>query len=274
MTLTQYPDALSVRVACRRGAHKSHTAGLAPRHLQANLLIIPKAYATDFRRLCQRNPVACPLLAESPAPGNVGFAKHIAKDIDIRFDAPAYNIYENGKLVKADVPSIEDYWTEDSVAFLIGCSFSFEGALSDAGLVPRHVELDRNVPMYRTTLALMPSGVFEGNIVVSMRPCLPEDIPYVREITSAFDKTHGCPIAWGHDAPARLGIADINRPDFGDPPVLRPGEVPVFWGCGVTPQLSVMSSPALTGVAISHSPGKMVLLDYTVDSLRNGGQGL
>jgi uncharacterized protein YcsI (UPF0317 family) len=193
-------------------------------------------------------------------------------DIDIRRDAPRFNVYSDAKLIKRDCLDIVSEWTDDHVAFLIGCSFSFESALTDARLPPRHTLLDRNVPMYRTSLPLCPSGVFTGStFVVSMRPYLASEIEKVRDITRAFSSTHGEPVAWGWDAVKRLGIEDLDAPEWGDAPLSRDGrplgelagsseDVPVFWGCGVTPQEAVMRA-GLEGVVMAHSPGHMVLLD-------------
>ena len=65
----------------------------------------------------------------------------------------------------------------------------------------------------------------------------------------------------------QLGIMDINNPEFGDAPIIREGEVPVFWGCGVTPQLSVMESPNVKGLVLGHAPGKMICLDLTIKDI-------
>ncbi|KAL7424086.1 hypothetical protein Q5752_001671 [Cryptotrichosporon argae] len=254
----KYPTALSLRLAARVALFRGPTAGHAPRHVQANLLIVPARYAPDFRGLCARNPVACPLVAES-APGDPGLGP-LATDADVRTDAPGYNVYRDGRLIQADVPDCKAFWADDSVAFLIGCSFTFEHALAAAGLVPRHVKLGLNVPMYKTRLPLMPSGVFSGNVVVSMRPYAAADVPRVRQLTRPFIAYHGEPIAWGPTAPAALGIADLLCPDYGDAPVLRAGDVPVFWGCGVTPQAAALAA-GLEGVWVGHAPGKMLVLD-------------
>ncbi|KAI0393881.1 DUF1445-domain-containing protein [Xylariaceae sp. FL0594] len=258
-----------------------NTSGLAPSYLQANLIILPSKYAADFRLLCLRNPVPCPLIAESSEKGRWDAVRsHVPgleaaamlTDVDIRHDAPKYNVYKDSKLVKAGVPNIEEDWTDDHVAFLIGCSFSFESSLAEAGLTPLHTSLGRNVPMYRTAIPLCPAGVFTGSTyVVSMRPYKISDIPRVRGITRAFSATHGEPVAWGWDAVKALGIEDIDMPQWGDAPVTKEGEplgklagseelIPVFWGCGVTPQEAVMKAN-LEGVIMAHSPGHMLLLD-------------
>lgn len=137
----------------------------------------------------------------------------------------------------------------------------------EAGLVPRHIENNVSACMFHTNVPLMPSGVFGGNTVVSMRPYRAEDVEKVRAITRPYITTHGEPIAWGWDALEKLGISDINKPDQGAPQEIREGEVPVFWACGVTPQLSVMQSPEVKGMVIGHTPGSMVVLDTRVEDV-------
>ncbi|RYC58916.1 hypothetical protein CHU98_g7281 [Xylaria longipes] len=258
-----------------------NTSGLAPTYLQANLIILPSKYASDFRLLCTRNPVPCPLIAESSAPGRWDSIRShvpgldgeaILADVDIRNDAPRYNVYKDSRLVKSGCSNIVEDWTDDHVAFLIGCSFSFESSLAAAGLTPLHTALRRNVPMYRTTIPLCPAGVFTGStFVVSMRPYRASEIGSVRNVTRAFSATHGEPIAWGWEAVKALGIEDIDSPQWGDAPITQDGVqfgnlrgddelVPVFWGCGVTPQEAVMRTN-LEGVVMAHAPGHMLLLD-------------
>jgi len=272
-----------IRLAARSEAFTKQTSGVAPTYLQANLIAMPARYASDFRLLCQRNPVPCPLLAESRSvgkwdelrswiPGITG--EQIAKNIDLRRDFPRYMVYEDGRSTKSLCTAVEEDWTEDLVGFLIGCSFSFESALAIAGLTPAHVTHRRNVPMYRTRLPLCPAGVFSNSTyVMSMRMYHKADVERVRDITRSYVATHGEPIAWGWDAIARLGIEDITKPEFGNPPVLQDGAllgtstangsadvIPVFWGCGVTPQEAVRQA-ALKGTVIGHAPGHMILLD-------------
>jgi len=232
--------ALKVRQSARDGRLDGVTTGLAPGHIQANLIVLPSSVASDFELLAQRNPVPCPILGKSSTPGDPNsfgpsnlflHSKTPGHIIDIRTDHPAYNIYENGKLI-ATKAEIKDEWTEDSVAFLIGCSFSFEAALSEAGLPPRQIELQQNPPMYTTNVRLNPAGIFTGaRMVVSMRPYKPEDIEHVRKVTRPFVKTHGEPVAWGWEGAKDLGIKDIAKPDFGPPTQFREDEVPVFWVC-------------------------------------------
>lgn len=273
-----------VRLAARQNA-VTFTSGLAPPYIQANLIVLPSRYAQDFRLLCERNPVPCPLLAESADVGCFSSLKSYIKDIpgslvagqiDLRHDAPLYMVYQDGHPVHKHVQDIADLWTDDHVAFLIGCSYSFESALSAAGLVPRHTLMSRNVPMYRTNVPLCPSGVFsDSTYVVSMRPYKKEHVEAVRSITRQFTTTHGEPIAWGWQAVKQLGIKDFNGPEWGDCPLTLDGlpltegaddVVPVFWGCGVTPQEAVMRA-GLEGTVMGHAPGHMVLLDVTEDEV-------
>ncbi|KAH0399279.1 hypothetical protein KCU89_g6370, partial [Aureobasidium melanogenum] len=279
MAISKSSTGVAVRLAAREGSLAGVTSGLAPSFLQANLIVLPSRYAADFRLLCARNPVPCPLLAESSQIGSYDSLKSyiaglkgdkIASNIDIRFDAPRYMVYQDGVLSASHVEDISAEWTEDHVAFLIGCSYSFETALINEKLPPRHFVMQRNVPMYRTNIPLCPAGVFTGaTYVVSMRPYKQSDIERVRDITRPFVTTHGEPIAWGWDGMKSLGISDISKPDWGDVPLEMNGQpldssnndvVPVFWGCGVTPQEAVMRAE-LKGTVLGHAPGHMILLD-------------
>jgi len=278
--------ALSTRLLARSN-RITLTSGLAPNYLQANLIILPSRFAFDFLLLCQRNPVPCPLLASSRIPGSSTALKShlpgvpdaaIASSLDLRTDAPLYMVYHDGELIQSHCPDIVGEWTDDHVAFLIGCSYSFERALTAAGLSPRHTVMGRNVPMYETNMPLCAAGVFTGGTyVVSMRPYRKADVERVRELTRPFVSTHGEPVAWGWDAVERLGIKDINAPEFGDAPLGLDGGffsapeqdeeiVPVFWGCGVTPQLAVMKAE-LPGRVMGHAPGHMLVLDVMEDDI-------
>ena len=196
------------------------------------------------------------------------FATQLAADADLRRDLPRYRLWRRGELV-AEPTDVVTLWQPDFVAFLIGCSFTFETALRQAGLPLRHIEQGRNVPMYRTTLACVPAGPFRGNMVVSMRPMTPADAERAAAITAEFPRMHGAPIQIGD--PQSIGIANLERPDFGDAVTLFPGEVPVFWACGVTPQVAL--SQAAPEIAITHSPGCMFLTDMADAELATGTDG-
>ena len=250
----QTSAATQARLAIRAGQWARNTAGLARGHVQANLVILPGAQADAFLRFCQRNPKPCPLLAVSE-PGRWDLPE-LAADLDIRTDVPLYRVWREGRLAQ-EVQDVRDLWRDDFVAFAIGCSFSFEEALMEAGIGMRHIEQGRNVPMYRTGVATTPAGPFHGPLVVSMRPMSAADAIRAVQITSRFPGVHGAPVHLGD--PAAIGIADLARPDYGDAVEVRPGEIPVFWACGVTPQAAI--AQARLPLCITHAPGAMLITD-------------
>jgi uncharacterized protein YcsI (UPF0317 family) len=243
-----------VRQLARSGQLTGPTAGLALGYVQANLVVVPQELAFDFLLFCQRNPKPCPLLdvteRGSPEPHLV------APGADLRTDLPRYCIYQQGDLV--DQPSdLSSWWRPDVVGFLLGCSFTFENALLQAGVPLRHLEAGCNVPMYKTSIPCESAGIFRGPMVVSMRPLTPAQAVKAVQICSRFPRAHGAPVHLGD--PQAIGIRDIDRPDFGDAVEIRPGELPVFWACGATPQAVAMEvKPALL---ITHKPGHMFLTD-------------
>lgn len=243
-----------VRGAIRRGEWTKHTSGLADELVQGNVVILPQALADDFLLFCQRNPKPCPLLAVG-RPGDPSLPG-LGEGIDIRSDMPRYRVWREGELV-GEPTDIADVWREDLVTFVIGCSFSFEQALMDAGMRLRHVDEGRNVAMYRTHLATAPAGPFAGPMVVSMRPFKAADAARAVEITSRFPDVHGAPVHVGD--PAAIGIQDLSRPDYGEAVAVLPDEVPVFWACGVTPQAAI--AQARLPFCITHAPGAMLITD-------------
>jgi uncharacterized protein YcsI (UPF0317 family) len=259
-TLSDLPfDAASAHPAqlrrlFRQGGWHGMTSGMADGYTQGNLAIIPERYALDFARFCQRNPKPCPLVGVSDT-GDPRIPT-LGADLDIRTDLPSYNVYRNGTLDRA-VPDITDLWQDDMVAFVLGCSHSFEDALMHAGIPMRHIERGVTVPMWRTSMATVPAGPFSGGMVVSMRPLTPADAIRASAITARFPHTHGMPVHLGD--PAAIGIADLAVPDWGDPVEVRAGEIPVFWACGVTPQNAIRN--AGIPLVITHTPGRMLVTD-------------
>lgn len=249
-----------LRAAIRRGEYTQPTPGLAPGYAQANLVILPQKYAFDFLLFCTRNPKPCPVLdvteAGSPVP------RLAAPGADLRTDLPRYRVWECGVL-KAEVTDISAYWRDDLVAFLLGCSFTFEAALLGAGIPVRHIEEGRNVPMFITDRECTPAGVFHGPLVVSMRPIPPDQVVRAVQVTSRYPAVHGAPVHIGD--PAVIGIRDVMKPDFGDAVTFKPGEVPVFWACGVTPQAVAME--AKPDFMITHAPGHMFITDLRNEEL-------
>jgi uncharacterized protein YcsI (UPF0317 family) len=230
------------------------TAGVAPGFVQGNLAILPESLAAPFHRFCQFNPKPCPIIGMSEV--GVPRIPALGLDLDIRTDLPRYRIWRNGELVE-EPTDILAHWRDDLVAFVIGCSFSFEEALMADGLSIRHIQQNCNVPMYRTTIPCEPAGPFSGPMVVSMRPFRPADAIRAIQITTRFPAVHGAPVHFGD--PELIGIKDISKPDYGDPVVIRADEVPVFWACGVTPQSIILESKP--DFAITHSPGRMLVTD-------------
>jgi uncharacterized protein YcsI (UPF0317 family) len=243
-----------VRQLARRGELRGPTPGLALGFVQANLVIVPRDLAFDFLLFCQRNPKPCPLL-EVTDPGSTEPIA-VAPGADLRTDVPRYRIYQNGQYIEEPYDLLR-WWRNDLVSFLLGCSFTFEHALLQAGVPLRHLEMGRNVPMYRTNLSCRPAGAFHGPMVVSMRPMTPAQAVKAVEVCSRYLRAHGVPVHFGD--PSALGIGDLNRPEFGDPVTIHPGEVPVFWACGVTPQAVAME--ARPPLLITHSPGHMFVTD-------------
>jgi len=252
--IVRHATGREVRERARSRELTTPTAGLAPGFVQANLVVVPRELAFDFLLFCQRNPKPCPLV-DVTEPGDHR-PLHAAPDADLRTDLPRYCVYQHSKVV--DEPhDLSNWWRDDSVAFLLGCSFTFENALLRAGLPVRHLEAGCNVPMYRTNMACRSAGVFRGPMVVSMRPMTPQQAIRAVEVCSRFPHAHGTPVHIGD--PAAIGIADIDRPDFGDRVECRPGEIPVFWACGVTPQ--AVAIEARLPFLISHKPGHMFVTD-------------
>lgn len=242
-----------VRKLIRAGKITGQTSGMCEGYAQANLIALPKEYAYDFLLFAQRNPKPCPVL-EVTQPGGRMLSR--IANADIATDIPRYRIYKDGVMTD-EVTDASPYWRGDLVSFLIGCSFSFESELLQAGVPVRHIEENRNVPMYLTNLACDPAGRMHGNMVVSMRPLPPAQIVRAVTATAAMPRVHGAPVHIGD--PKAIGISDLAKPDFGDAVTIYPGEVPVFWACGVTPQAVVMA--AKPAFAISHAPGHMLITD-------------
>lgn len=254
MTDLRHATGAEVRRRARSGEWNMPTPGLALGHVQANLVVVPKELAFDFLLFCHRNPKPCPLL-EVTEPGSPEPAL-VAPNADLRTDLPRYRVYQHGELVE-EPADLHGWWRDDLVAFLIGCSFTFEHALLQAGVPLRHLEAGCNVPMYRTNRPCVPAGVFRGPLVVSMRPMAPAQAVRAVQVCARYPRAHGAPVHLGD--PEALGIADLSRPDFGDPVAIRPGELPVFWACGVTPQAVAME--ARLPLLITHKPGHMFVTD-------------
>jgi uncharacterized protein YcsI (UPF0317 family) len=244
----------------RQGKLVQTTSGMAPGNVQANLAILPKDLAFDFLLFCQRNPKPCPLLEVVEA-GEVE-PKQFAPGADLRTDVPKYRVYQHGEMT-AEVEDVSEFWRDDLVPFLLGCSFSFEEALIRAGISMRHMEQGTTVPMFITNIQTTPAGKFSGPMVVSMRPIPQEQVVRAVQVTSRFPAVHGAPVHLG--SPKSIGIKDVFQPDFGDPVEIKDGEEPVFWACGVTPQAVAMNTRP--PFMITHAPGYMFITDKKDEDL-------
>ena len=251
MTGTLSPQALRQKI--RAGEHNGNTSGFAAGFVQCNIVILPADWASDFLRFCQLNPKPCPLIATGE-PGNPAIP--LLGDMDIRTDVPSYRVFGHGELTE-EVPDITHLWRDDLVSFALGCSFSFEEALLADGLEVRNVSEGVNVPMYRTDIDCTSAGPFAGKMVVSMRPFKAAEAIRAIQICTRFPSVHGAPIHLGD--PGLIGISDLGQPDYGEPVTLGEDELPLFWACGVTPQVALEA--ARPPFAITHSPGCMLVTD-------------
>jgi uncharacterized protein YcsI (UPF0317 family) len=254
-------SSVEARRLIRAGHWSGHTSGMSPNYVQGNVVILPKNDAEDFLLFCKKNPKPCPLLAVSK-PGVPGIPE-LGSDLDIRTDVPSYRVWKNGLLLN-ELTDISELWRDDLVTFVIGCSFSFEQPLIDAGIPLRHVLQGKNVAMYKTNIPTNAVGIFQGPLVVSMRPMKPADAIKAIEITSKLNAVHGAPIHFG--SPSDIGISNLATPDFGDAVEIKSGEVPVFWACGVTPQTVIMDAKPL--FCITHTPGAMLITDLLESELK------
>jgi uncharacterized protein YcsI (UPF0317 family) len=257
------PEIRAIRDAIRASRWTAPTAEVGSGRLQANLVVLPQDAALGFVTFCRNNPRACPLL-ELTEPGNPRL-RLLAAEADIRTDLPRYDVYRHGLLIDSPT-SILDVWRDDLVAFLIGCSFTFEQGLLDAGIHMKHVAAGCNVAMYRTTIGCRPASGFKTNLVVSMRPIKRERLADVFAICSHYPLAHGQPL--GADA-LKLGIDNLSQPDFGDFVDLADDEVPVFWACGVTASMAAVS--AELDLTITHAPGHMFITDWSHVEARDAG---
>ncbi len=259
--MSQEPESQALRRQIRSGQFTRNTTGKAMGFVQANLAIVPQSVAFDFLLFCQRNPKPCPLLEVVEA-GSVEVVR-LAPGSDIRRDLPKYRVFRDGVMTE-EVANVSEIWQDDFVSFLLGCSYSFEKALLDANLEVRHLTLGARPSVFRTNIPCRPAGVFEGPMVVSMRPFKPDDVIKAAMVTAAFPEVHGAPVHMGD--PAAIGIEDVHSPHYSPGVPIYEGEVPVFWACGVTPQEILLN--AKLPLAITHSPGHMFVSDIRETELK------
>ena len=246
-----------MRLRFRENKDVISTSGLCDGYLQANMIILPAEYAFEFLLFCHRNPIPCPIVDVIEQ----GEGRPSIADADIRTDIPKYRIYKNGEFVD-EVLDIKTYWRDDFVTFLLGCSFTFEKALNEAGISLLHQEMNKVVPMYQTNIKCRNAGRFQGSMVVSMRAIKKDLVDQVIAITEKFPQAHGGPVHIGD--PSKIGISDLSMPDYGEfTPFSKEEMIPVFWACGVTPQyVGLQVKPS---IMITHAPGYMLITDRKED---------
>lgn len=255
-----YDELPEYRTDVRAGRFDHPTSGLLGDHAQANVVILPAGWAEDFAAFAAANPRPCPVIDRS-APGDPTLPL-AAPDADIRTDVPRYRVFVDGEQV-AEPTDVHGWWRDDLVTFLLGCSFTFERAIADAGLPLRHVEQATNVPMYITDRRCAATRRLSGPMVVSMRPVPSDAVERAIAASAPYGLAHGAPVHVGD--PGAIGIADLDHPDYGDPVRIDDGEVPVFWACGVTPQVVVAA--ARPPLLLTHAPGHMFITDLPHDAL-------
>jgi uncharacterized protein YcsI (UPF0317 family) len=249
-----------LRGLIRAGQWKEHTIGLASGYVQANLVILPYDLAFDFLVFCQRNPKPCPVL-EVTEPGEPRL-RYMAADADLRTDLPMYRIFVAGECV-AEVSEVTDLWRDDLVAFLLGCSATFESSLIQANIRLRHIEEEKIPPVYVSEIQCHPAGPFRGPMVVSMRPIRSDQVMQAVRITSRYTATHGGPVHLGD--PGAIGITDLEKVMYGEPIAIHENELPVFWACGITPQAVALQ--AKPDFMITHLAGHMFVSDILADEI-------
>jgi uncharacterized protein YcsI (UPF0317 family) len=249
-----------LRALIRQGLWRKHTVGLAKGYVQTNLLALPRELAFNFLLFCQRNPVPCPVLEVT----DVGDprVKQLATDADLRTDLPQYRVFRQGEYIGV-VSDVSEYWRDDLVTFLIGAAATFETALLDAGVYLRNIEQGRVPPVYISNIPCRAAGPFSGPMIVEMRPIRCEQVSRAVLVSSRFPVAHGAPVHIGD--PAKIGIHDLNKIDFGEPTTLQEGEVPVFWACGVTSQL--IAEQARPSLMITHLGGHMFVADIRSEAV-------
>lgn len=247
-------DPRKIREIIRRGKWTGATKTIAPGYAQASLVVLPKSEAYDFLVFCLRNPKPCAVMEVTemgdPEP------RMCAPGADLRTDLPSYRVFRYGELVD-EVTDITSHWRDDFIAFLLPCGITFDGTLLLYDVPIRQIEEKRGPTMFRSNIPCLPAGKFKGNMVVSLRPMPPEKAIRAVQVTSRFPSTHGAPIHIGD--PAGIGIKDVNQPDWGVSVTIHPGEIPVFWACGATPQVVVQE--AKVEIMISHKPGHQFITD-------------
>lgn len=249
------------RAAVRAGRWTGPTRDVAPGRVQCNLVVLPDAWARRFAAWCDANPAVAPVLARSPAPGDPRLPE-LGADLDVRTDLPRYRVFRDGRPVDV-VGDLRALWRDDLVAFAFGCSFSLEEALRRGGVALRYEARGFGGAIYRTTRQTVAAAGFAAPLIVSMRPLAPADAERAVAVSARYPQLHGAPVHVGD--PAALGV-DLDDPvDAIGPVSVAAGEVPVFWACGVTPQLAL--ERARPPLAVTHLSAHMLVTDLALEAL-------
>jgi uncharacterized protein YcsI (UPF0317 family) len=248
-----------VRAAARAGEWHGSTRDAAPGYVQCNVVILPKDWAREFDAWCAANPNVAPILARSE-PGDPSLPA-LGDDIDIRTDLPRYRVFNDG--VPGEADDIGGLWNDELVTFAFGCSFTLEEALRRAGISLAYEQRGFGGAIYTTTRETVATERFGGPLIVSMRPLSPDDAVAAREVSARHPQLHGAPVHSGD--PAAIGV-DLDEPlDAIGEVTIAAGEVPVFWACGVTPQLAL--ERARPPLAVTHLSAHMLVTDVPLDEL-------
>ncbi|XP_054423120.1 D-glutamate cyclase, mitochondrial isoform X2 [Pteronotus mesoamericanus] len=222
----------------------------------AGVVLLHRSLAPDFEKFCQANRGPLPLLGKSepgrwalPALGTVP---------DTRVDRPRFHKYEFGACT-GSLASLEEHAEQlkDMVTFFLGCRWSLEGALEKAGLPRRDPAGHGHMAAYKTTVPCITVAGFCCPLVVTMRPVPKDKLEKLVQAICSMEGEQGQPIHIGD--PELLGIKDLSQPDFGEPEVCQPGDVPVFWPSHLTSLEAVSGCKA--PLAFTSAPGCTVMTD-------------
>ena len=261
MSAANDPAPAALRAAIRRGEWTGPTAGAARGYLQCNLAILPERFAGRFEAWCRANSRVCPLVAVG-RPGDPRLPA-LGEDIDLRTDLPGYSVFRDGNPA-GHATAIGDLWRDDLVAFAFGCSFSFEDVLLREGVALGYLARGEREAIYRSTLETAPAGGFSGPLIVSMRPLRPADAIRAIEVTARYPLAHGAPVHIGK--PEAIGIEPDKPMEALGRISVADDELPLFWACGVTPQLAIRR--VAPDICITHRSAHMLVTDIPMESLR------
>uniref|UniRef100_A0A4X2LZN5 D-glutamate cyclase, mitochondrial n=1 Tax=Vombatus ursinus TaxID=29139 RepID=A0A4X2LZN5_VOMUR len=230
---------------------------------QASVVILPRSFAEDFEKFCQANNGALPLLYRSkpgewkPPPPSAG--------LDIRNDGPQYKKYEFGSCTD-NLTSLEGYSEQlkDMVVFYLDCSISPKEAMQKVGIPIRNKESHHSMAIYKTAVPCSTVGRFCCPLVVTMMLIPKDKLETVLHDVYLTRGLQGEPVHIG--CPDLLGIEDRSKPDYGEPIMLQPGDVPVFWASELT-SLEAVSS-CRSPLAFTSCPGCAVVIDQKDKSIQ------